>query len=102
MVSENLVVFTARSGSPSLKVNGTPYYNEYDPEREVRRFCSNLPIENADVILLFGWGLGYSGSVVRARMKPRARVIVFEPDAAEVVKAIEEELAKDAPKVAMK
>src|SRR5438105_12636006 len=80
MVSE-LVVFTSRSGSPSLKVNGTPYYSEYDPLREVRRFCSALPIEDADVILLFGWGLGYCGNVVQPRLKPGARVIVFEPDA---------------------
>src|SRR5438876_3915664 len=81
MVSE-LVVFTSRSGSPSLKVNGTPYYSEYDPLREVRRFCSTLPIEGADVILLFGWGLGYCGEALQPRLKENARVVVFEPDAA--------------------
>ena len=81
MVAGDLTVFTSRSGLPTLKVNGMPYYSEYDPLREVSRFFSALPIENADVIFMFGWGLGYCGNAIQGRLKPAARVIVFEPNA---------------------
>jgi len=76
-----LSIFTARSGAVSIEVNGAPYHSPYDPVREADKFCSALKVEDADVILLFGWGLGYCGAVLQRRMKPGTRVIVFEPNA---------------------
>src|SRR5437870_1478250 len=82
MVSEDLALVTARSGLPSVKVGGTPYHSLYDPVREAQKFCAPLGIEQADVIFLFGWGLGYCGSALRPRLKLGARVFVFEPNRA--------------------
>lgn len=80
MVAAGPSVLTARSGALSLQVNGVPYHSVYDPVREAEKFCAALRIEEADVIFLFGWGLGYLGSVLQPRIKAGARVIVFEPD----------------------
>src|SRR3982750_899128 len=77
---EKLRVFAARSGELSVEINGIPYHSLYDPVKEADRFCSGLKIEDADVILLFGWGLGYIGDAIQSRMKQDARLIVFEPD----------------------
>ena len=43
-------------------------------------FYRSHPVEEADVVLHFGWGLGYGAPIMRERLKPNARVIVFEPD----------------------
>jgi hypothetical protein len=78
--AEKLRRYPSRSGLPTIEVDGAPYHSTHDPQREAERFYASLRIEEADVILHFGWGLGYSGDVLRARIGPRARVVVFEPD----------------------
>jgi hypothetical protein len=70
----------ARSGHPIVEVNGIPYHSPYDPLRETEKFYSGKPIETADVVMVFGWGLGYCGEVLRRNVKPAARIVVFEPD----------------------
>jgi hypothetical protein len=37
-------------------------------------------LEKVDVLLHFGWGLGYAGDVLRQRIRSSARVIILEPD----------------------
>jgi hypothetical protein len=63
-----------------VEVDGLPYHSLYDPKRETRKIYAAEPIEKADVILHFGWGLGYSAEVLRDRLKESAWVLVFEPD----------------------
>ena len=69
-----------RSGLPNVEINGVPYHSAYDPRREAQKFYGQYTIEKADVILHFGWGLGYCAEILEQRMGPAARVIVFEPD----------------------
>src|SRR2546426_8752936 len=71
---------TTRSGHPNVEIDGIPYHSAYDPRREAQKFYGQYSIEKADVILHFGWGLGYCAEILRHRMKPAARIIVFEPD----------------------
>ena len=71
---------TSRSGLTNVEVDGAPYHSSYDPVREVEKFCATFPVEQADVVMVFGWGLGYLGDALLRRIKPSARVIVFEPD----------------------
>jgi hypothetical protein len=82
MISEDLVLRAARSGLPTVEVGGAVYHSPYDPEREAQKFCGAFRIEQADVIFLFGWGLGYCGQALLSRLKPNARVFVFEPQPA--------------------
>ena len=80
MSDQRLRMVTSRSGLPSVEVEGTAYHSRYDPLREAEKFVTTFPIEKADVVLVFGWGLGYLGNPLLSRLKQAARVIVFEPD----------------------
>jgi hypothetical protein len=71
----------AKSGRPTVQVDGVAYHSAYDPQKEAHKFYSGFQLEQADIVLHFGWGLGYCGDVLLKRTKPGARVIVFEPDA---------------------
>jgi len=71
---------TSRSGSPSLTVDGISYHSPYDPIRESSRFFNGLKLEEADIIVQFGWGLGYGSEALRTRCKPSARILILEPD----------------------
>lgn len=73
--------FETRSGHANVEIEGVAYHSPYDPIREAKSFYEGLQLEEADVILHFGWGLGYSGGYLRERLKPDARVFVLEPDA---------------------
>lgn len=46
----------------------------------LEKFYSRLRLEEADVLLQFGWGAGDCGEVLRQRVRPDARIIVFEPN----------------------
>jgi hypothetical protein len=81
MAKARLQQMLSRSGQPTVQVDGIAYHSAYDPQREAQKFYSSFQLEQADVILHFGWGLGYCGEFLRKRTKPSARIIVFEPDA---------------------
>jgi hypothetical protein len=80
MTSERLRFATARSGHMNVEVDGAPYHSPYNPQREAQKFYGTYAIENADIIVHFGWGLGYAEDVLIDRIKPSARVVVLEPD----------------------
>lgn len=50
------------------------------PFGKAEKFCATLPVQKADVVMMFGWGLGYLGEALLKRLKTSARIIVFEPD----------------------
>lgn len=55
-----LEVFTSRSGSPSLKIDGVALHSPYDPAREAQRFAeSSLGPEPPSTVVILGEGLGY-------------------------------------------
>lgn len=67
--------FTARSGEPSLRIDGIALHSPYDPVREAERFVEgSLRGENPSTIVLLGEGLGYATRALAARM-PSARLI---------------------------
>jgi hypothetical protein len=80
MVSARLQRVLSKSGQPTVQVDGVAYHSTYDPQKEAQKFYAGFRLEQADVVLHFGWGLGYCGDVLLKRAKPGARVIVFEPD----------------------
>ena len=79
-MSEAITLTSSRSGLPNVEVQGVPYHSPYDPEREAAKFYSGLPLEGADVVVHFGWGLGYGAGILRERLGPDARVFILEPD----------------------
>src|SRR6266481_4801106 len=82
MSIERLQIMPTRSGLPSVQVDGLAYHSLYNPLREAEKFYAGLRLEEADVLLHFGWGLGYCAEILQKRVKPGAQVVVFEPDQA--------------------
>ena len=80
MAAERLRLAPTRSGPQTVEVDGVRYHSAYNPLREVERFYGSVNLEEADVVLHFGWGLGYAADVLGQRVRSDARVIVFEPD----------------------
>src|SRR6267142_1955019 len=80
MSIERLQIMPTRSGLPSVQVDGVVYHSLYNPLREAEKLYSSLRLEEADVLLQFGWGLGYCGEILQKRAKPGAHIVVFEPN----------------------
>src|SRR5437773_1333516 len=80
MSDQRLSTVTSRSGFANVEVDGFPYHSSYDPRREAEKFATTFQVHKADVVMVFGWGLGYLADSLLPRLKPSARVIVFEPD----------------------
>jgi len=81
MPVDRLQIMTSRSGLPTVQADGVVYHSLYSPVREAEQFYEHLRLEEADVLLHFGWGLGYGAETLRRRAKPTAEIVVFEPDA---------------------
>ncbi len=62
-IENSLEVFKARNGSPSLKIKNEEgdlfIHSKYNPEKEAKRFVSNIDFEGIDAISILGCGLGY-------------------------------------------
>jgi hypothetical protein len=68
--------FSARSGQPSLRVNGAAIHSAYDPASEAARFIDGLfSGPGPSTVVLLGEGLGYASAELRRRF-PRARLLV--------------------------
>ena len=80
VITQRIQVVSTRSGRANIEVDGVGYHSPYDPVREAEKFYSGLPLGEADVVIQFGWGLGYAGAALIERLKPDARVFVLEPD----------------------
>ncbi len=78
MIASSIETPLSRSGVPALLVDGVQYHSAYDPIRESARFFNDLKLEQADVICLFGWGLGYGADALVQRAKSSARILVLE------------------------
>lgn len=67
--------FTARSGAPSLRIDGKALHSPYDPAREAERFVREiLGSEPPSTVVVLGEGLGHVASAV-SRLHPRARIL---------------------------
>jgi len=78
-VTQGMEAASARSGHPTLKVEGLSLHSTYDPVREadlqVTRFLTDRPGKGPVVVL--GMGLGYH--VERLLQEGAARIILVEP-----------------------
>jgi hypothetical protein len=80
MPADRLHIMPSRSGLPTVQADGVVYHSVYSPLREAEQFYEGLRLEEADILLHFGWGLGYGAEILRNRAKPEAEIVVFEPD----------------------
>src|SRR5208282_3958810 len=78
-------LFTARSGAPSVKVDGVAMHSPYDPAREAERFVQeSLGDENPSTVIVLGECVGHIVRAV-ARLKPGASLLaaVYSPGIAQ-------------------
>jgi len=72
----------ARSGVPTLKINGRFLHSVYDPAREAKEIISAQKLGANNNVVVFGFGLGYHlAEMVRNGNSP-AMLVVVEPDIA--------------------
>jgi hypothetical protein len=77
-------LFTAKSGAPSLKVDGVALHSPYDPRREAQRFVRQALGEEApSAVIVLGECVGHITEAV-AKAHPRALVLaaVYSPEIA--------------------
>ncbi|HTP59639.1 MAG TPA: DUF115 domain-containing protein, partial [Spirochaetia bacterium] len=54
-------VFTSRSGSPSIRVQGISLHSPYDPEKEAQRFAAGaLGTDSPSTVVILGETLEYA------------------------------------------
>jgi hypothetical protein len=76
--------FTARSGAPTLRIDGVAVHSPYDPVREALRFVrESLGAESPSTVIVLGEALGHAGAAVSA-VFPGARVLLvsYSPEVA--------------------
>ncbi|MCC6748516.1 MAG: motility associated factor glycosyltransferase family protein [Deltaproteobacteria bacterium] len=80
MPSDRVTVGVAKSGAPCLTLNGRPLSSSLDPVAEAESWAASLALDEVDVLVLFGLGLGYHVEALRRRTE--VPIVVFEPSAA--------------------
>ncbi len=73
-------IVSSKSGKPSLKIRGIAIHSLYDPEKEAETWVRHYTpeFENADVVYVLGFGLGYH--ILALCRKYKGRIVVIEPD----------------------
>jgi hypothetical protein len=74
-----LVEVTANQPFPTVKVAGKTLHSR-QPRQEAANLTQSLLVNNPDVVMLFGFGLGYLAAALLNK-KPELRVVVLEPSA---------------------
>jgi hypothetical protein len=69
-------IVTARSGEPTLLIDGVSVHSRYDPRREAMRYLDSLSgrIHRASVVIIVGEGLSYLSETLEDRF-PRMKVL---------------------------
>ena len=68
----------ARSGVPTATLANRSIHSAFDPIREAQRFAGSITEREGDVLVFFGFGLGYHMEAVRAA-HPGLPIVVVEP-----------------------
>jgi hypothetical protein len=71
-------VETARSGDPTVFINGKALHSRFDPVREAEKTAASVPREAA-IVVLGGLGLGYVAEAL-LRSAPHRQLIIAEAD----------------------
>ncbi len=77
-------VETAKNGTPTLKVQFKDrevyLHSVYDPQREASRWAGEIDLNPGDLLVVFGFGLGYHILELFKIAPPDVKIIVIEPN----------------------
>lgn len=83
---DNCMVIRAKNGTPTLKVQfeGKEVFahSAYDPQKEARRWAEEVDLQPGDMLIVFGFGLGYHIVELLKKAPADANIIVIEPNLA--------------------
>ncbi|MCK5736536.1 MAG: hypothetical protein KAH21_08660, partial [Spirochaetaceae bacterium] len=71
-------VETARSGDPTVLLNGKALHSRYNPVKEAEKTASSVPSGTA-IVILGGFGLGYTAEAL-LQSAPERPLIIAEAD----------------------
>ncbi|MFZ5639691.1 MAG: 6-hydroxymethylpterin diphosphokinase MptE-like protein [Bacillota bacterium] len=84
--SNNCSVVDAKNGMPTLKVlfEGKEVFahSAYDPQKEARRWADEVKLQPGDMLIVFGFGLGYHITELIKTAAADVKIIVIEPNPA--------------------
>lgn len=77
-------VMQAKNGAPTLKVRfeGREVFvhSAYDPQKEARRWADEVDLKPRDLLIVFGFGLGYHILELLKKAPADSKIIVIEPN----------------------
>ncbi len=85
----NLELITTKRGPKSIRVKGKILHSLYDPLHEAEQLALRTNLDN-DLVIVFGFGLGYHVFEILKRVKKETLIIVFEESVAIFKKALGE------------
>ena len=85
-MSSKYEIVDARTGQPTLKVDGIYLHSAYDPVNEAARLAETVEVREGSTVLLKGFGLGYLAGAVADR---GCKLVVAEADVAVLRAAVE-------------
>ncbi len=84
-------VIMAKNQTPTLKVQFAGkevfIHSSYDPQKEAQRWTDEMDLKPGDILIVFGFGLGYHIIELLNKAPANARIIVVEPNTAFIKQA---------------
>lgn len=81
-----LEMLTCRNGLPTARIDlGSKQlllHSSYNPEQEALRQVEPLSLEEGDVVLIYGLGLGYHVKAILNKIGSRGQVVIFQQNTA--------------------
>ena len=68
----------AKSGLPTIRYNDKLIHSAYNPMADAERFCNGCGIKSDEIILCYGFGLGYHIESILNRIGANGRLLVIE------------------------
>jgi hypothetical protein len=74
----DVAVRQAKSGLPTIRYNNKLIHSAYNPVADAEKFCNGCGIKSDEVILCYGFGLGYHIESILNRIGEDGRLLVIE------------------------
>ena len=77
---EGIEILKGKNNYPSLKFKKILLHSKYNPITEANRLIDSIDLARADLIFVFGFGLGYHLQELLRRANPQTLILVIEPE----------------------
>lgn len=78
-ISQRVEIVSSKSGAPTAKVKGILLHSLYDPFAEAKRMLDSYELKGRELVIIFGFGLGYHTIEAAKRIDQKTRLLIIEP-----------------------